>query len=199
MSYLSAVLAEAVDDELIPANPAAKVSKAIARQRKEDIDPFSAGELDQLLKTVETPNQDHYSLFLLLARTGVRVGEALALQWGDVDFNGRFIEVKRSRAKGRVSTRKSGKSRKVDMSPELTDSLKRHLVECKKKGFALGLGDSPELVFTNEAGGPIDVDNWRRRVFNKALSKAELRKIRIHDLRHTCASLRIAAVHNIET
>ncbi len=48
-----------------------------------------------------------------------------------------------------------------------------------------------EWVFTNGLGGLIDVNNWRRWVFNKALKKAGLRKIRIHDLRHTYASLLI--------
>ena len=62
-------------------------------------------------------------------------------------------------------------------------------VKCKEKGLALGLGGEPEFVFTNSKGGFIDVSNWRRRVFNKALEKAELQKIRIHDLRHTYGDL----------
>jgi integrase len=43
----------------------------------------------------------------------------------------------------------------------------------------------------------IDTHNWRKRIFKKALEKAELRAIRIHDLRHTYATLRINAGHNI--
>ena len=46
----------------------------------------------------------------------------------------------------------------------------------------------PAWVFTNREGQPLDGDNVRRRVFSKALSKAKLREIRIHDLRHTFAS-----------
>jgi integrase len=61
----------------------------------------------------------------------------------------------------------------------------------------LGLGELPEYVFTNDSGNPVDKDNWRRRVFSKALEKAELRKIRIHDLRHTYATLRISKGDNI--
>lgn len=48
-------------------------------------------------------------------------------------------------------------------------------------------------VFTNEKGGMLDGDNWRSRVFYKALEKAKLRKFRIHDVRHTYASLLIQA------
>jgi integrase len=46
-------------------------------------------------------------------------------------------------------------------------------------------------VFTNDAGKPTDPDNFRKRVWPKILAKAELRTIRIHDLRHTYASLLI--------
>lgn len=83
------------------------------------------------------------------------------------------------------------------MSLQLTETMKEHHVECKKKGLVLGIGEAPEHVFTNNNGNLIDKDNWRRRVFNKVLEKAKSRKIRIHDLRHTYATLRISAGHNI--
>jgi integrase len=190
LSYLSAILNEAVDDELIQANPAARVRKNIAKDHKEEISQLTPKELDKLLKKVQRHYSNHYTLFLLLARTGMRIGEALSLQWGDIDFNGRFIEVRRSVVRGNVSTPKSGKSRRVDMSPQLAESLKVHLTQSKRRGLALGIGE-PELVFMNETGSVIDVNNWRRRVFNEALTKAKLRRIRIHDLRHTYATLRI--------
>ena len=66
-----------------------------------------------------------------------------------------------------------------------------------KKGFALGLGDAPEYVFMNHDGKFIDLSNWRRRIFNKALDKAKIRRIRVHDLRHTYATLRISKGDNI--
>jgi integrase len=196
LSYLSAILNEAVDDELLQGNPAVRVRKVIAKEHKEEINPLTAGELDHLLNTVQQHYPNHYTLFLMLARTGMRIGEALALQWGDVDFNGRFIEVKRSVVRGRISTPKSGKSRRVDMSPQLADTLKIHLTQSKKRGLAIGVGE-PEFVFINERGNLIDVNNWRRRVFYKVFKKAKMRKIRIHDLRHCYATLRIQAGHNI--
>lgn len=83
------------------------------------------------------------------------------------------------------------------MSLQLAEVLKGHLLKCKKKGMELGLGGLPECVFTNSKGNPVVLNNWRKRVFWKALEKAELRRIRIHDLRHTYATLRIAKGDNI--
>jgi integrase len=56
------------------------------------------------------------------------------------------------------------------------------------------LSESDEIlardrVFCTESGGPLDGDNLRHRVFYKLLEKAELRRVRFHDLRHTFASL----------
>ena len=110
---------------------------------------------------------------------------------------GRFIDVRRSYVRGRIETPKSGKFRRVDMSLQLAEVLQDHKLKSKRKGLALGLGDLPEYVFTNETGGLVDKDNWRQRVFKKALEKAEMRRIRIHDLRHTYATLRISMGHNI--
>lgn len=197
-NVIAGIFNKAVDDEIIPANPAHMLRGIFnGRKQKESIDPLSRDELSLLLNAVQEHFSEHYTLFLLLARTGMRIGEALALQWGDIDFNSRFIDVKRTLVKGRIETPKSGKYRRVDMSRQLTEVLKAHQLESKKRGLMLGIGALPEYVFTNKQSNPIDVDNWRRRVFNKALEKAELRRIRIHDLRHTYATLRISKGDNI--
>ena len=200
-SVISGVLTTAMDDELIQANPALGLKGILKKRSKpeDEIDPLTDAELNLLLKTVYQSEKlkDHFCLFLLLARTGMRIGEALALQWGDIDFNGRFIQVRRSVVRGVVSTPKSGKSRRVDMSLQLTEAMKNHEGQSKVKGLALGFGGLPEFVFTNETGNMLDKNNWRRRVFNKALKDAKLRTIRIHDLRHTYATLRIQKGDNI--
>jgi len=196
LSYFSAILSEAVDDELIAINPAAGVRKVIGKGNPIEINPFSAQELNTLLETVEKHFPNHYPMFLLLVRTGMRSGEAAGLKWGDIDINGRFIEVRRTYSKGNYSLPKSAKSRRVDMSPQLTQTLLAYRKASIKKGLRLGIGE-PKNVFSNNAGNPLDIDNWRPRVFNKALKKAGLRKIRIHDLRHTYATLRIAKGDNI--
>ena len=123
-----------------------------AKDQKKDINPLTSNELKLLLDTFSEHFPEHYTLVLLLARTGMRISEALGLKWGDIDYNGRFIEVKRSYVRGKISTPKSGKSRRVDMSLQLTKALKAHELESKKKGLALGLGDNAEYVFTNRSG-----------------------------------------------
>ena len=79
----------------------------------------------------------------------------------------------------------------------MSKQLKSVLLELRHKRkletVRKGWGKVPEWAFVNETGNHLDPDNWRRRVFYRALEKAEIRKIRIHDLRHTYASLLIQA------
>jgi integrase len=114
------------------------------------------------------------------------------LQWGDLDFNGRFAEVRRAINDGIVSTPKSGKGRRVDLSAQLAKTLRVHLVAQKEETLKSGWKEVPVRVFANEAGHPLNPDNFRNRVWPKLLAKGGLRTIRIHDLRHTYASLLIA-------
>ena len=75
--------------------------------------------------------------------------------------------MKRAFAKGRLGTPKNGKSRRVDMSGQLAEVLKAHLVERKKETLKEGWGDPSEWLSYNQEGGPIDIDNLRKRVFYK--------------------------------
>jgi integrase len=118
------------------------------------------------------------------------------LQWADIDFKGRFLEVKRSVVAGRVETPKNGKTRRIDMSLQLASVLWNHLQRMKQETLKQGWRDTPLWVFCNSKGLPLDYHNVRERVFYKMLAKAGLRKVRIHDLRHTFASL---LIHNGES
>jgi len=186
----------AIDDGVVSfSNPASRVGR-FNKQRGEDrkITPLTRDELSTLLETVGD-RMSHYSpLLLCAARTGMREGELIGLQWGDVDFNGRLIEVRRNINRGKVTTPKSGKTRRVDMSLQLTNTLERLLAQ--RKAEALKKGQSLEAVtegwvFTTPQGSQLDPDNLRKRVFYRALSMAGLRRVRFHDLRHTYASLLI--------
>ena len=191
---LSGVLNLAIDDEVIKVNPAHKLGKVVReRELKLQIDPLTRKETSLLLNTFMEHYPQHYPMALTLCRTGMRLGEAIGLQWGDIDFNGRFITIQRGRSKSRTETPKNGKSRKVDMSLQLKDTLlqlkRQRLEEKLKKGWK----ELPTWVFVTEKGTPLIEGHWRDRVFSKALEKAKLRKIRIHDLRHGFATQLIQA------
>jgi integrase len=122
-------------------------------------------------------------------RTGLRIGELVALQWNDVDYHGRFLDVRRNFTRGQLTTPKNGEGRRVDMSRELADSFKALQAERQLEAAANKWDDVPAWIFCNETGGRVDPDNLRNRVFYGLLATAGLRRVRIHDLRHTFASL----------
>ena len=184
----------AVDDGVLTANPAHRLGKIFKKKSvQSDIKPYSTDELSSLLDSFQAHFPAHYPQALTLARTGMRLGEALALQWNDIDFEGRFITIQRTFSRGKIGLPKNGKRRRVDMSKQLTKVLKEAKHQRKLETINKGWGKVPKWVFVSNAGTPLDVNHWRKRVFYKAIEKAGLRKIRVHDIRHTYASLLIQA------
>ena len=184
----------AIEDGHVTFNPALRVlhrSRTEEGEQKEKASFLTREELGVLLRTGQEHFPDYYPFVSLLARTGLRLGEAVALQWGDLDVTGRFVEVRRTMVYRTLTLPKSGKARRVDLSRQLTDTLKALLLERKKETLKKGWGEVPPWVFTTETGNLLDPDNFRGRVWYKLLAKAGLRHIRIHDLRHTLASLLI--------
>ena len=190
---LSSVLTQAVEDKVLAINPAFRLGRYYrkADYPKPEIRPLTREEAAWFLAQVQEHAPREYPLFLCALRTGMRLGELLRLHWGDVDFHGRFIEVRRNLVAGRLTTPKSGKTRRVDMSAQLTQVLRETLTARKEETLRQGWKHLPEWVFCNEAGKHLDGDNLRHRVFHRVLVKAGLRRIRLHDLRHMFASLLI--------
>ena len=127
-------------------------------------------------------------LILLLGYTGLRWGEATALRVCDIDFGRRRIDVRRafSDVGGRIvlGTPKSHQSRTVPVPRFLARELS-DVVAGKQ---------ADELVFTVPNGSPLRLSNWRRAVFLPARIQARTSsRFRIHDLRHTAASLMVQA------
>lgn len=86
-----------------------------------------------------------------------------------------------------VDHAENGKSRRVDLSTRLAEVLKQHLVTQELE--ALGKDrPKPEWVFYTKIGTRLDPDNVRQQVFCKLLEQNEIRRVRIHDLRHTFAT-----------
>ena len=158
------------------------------RVELEEMDFFTPEEIRLFLNNV---NSNYYTLFLTAVMTGMRRGELLALQWGDIDWNSNQISVRRSIYRGEFINPKSKNSyRRIMMSPILHHALEQHRL--------LGKRSVRELVFSNGNGLPIDPDNLVKREFHSALDRAGLRRIRFHDLRHSYASLLISQGENIK-
>jgi len=189
---LSAVLSQAVEDAFLPANPAFRMGKYLRNgdELPVEVQPLTREEAHALLLKAEEVFPEYYGLFLCALRTGMRLGELLALQWGDLDLGGRFIDVRRSRVAGKLTSTKNKQRRRVDMSLELTKTLRRLRTDRKRAALKAGKPVAP-WVFVTPDGHPVDGDNLRKRVFYRLLEKAGLRDIRFHDLRHTYASLLI--------
>jgi integrase len=190
MRCLSSLFGHAVEDEMVAVNPALKPGKFLPKvTKRHKITPLTRAEVAQLLEIARAKLPRYYPLFLCAVRTGLRMGELLALQWSDIDWQGRFIEVRRNYTHWQVTTPKSGESRRVDMSRELMHTLRDLHTERQIEAAARGWNETPAWVFCSEVGGLLHPHNIRDRVFYGLLTKAGLRKVRFHDLRHTFASL----------
>jgi integrase len=206
---LRAVLNAAVDDGVLLANPAARLGKALhlhrsRSARQEQIKAFDLGQLARFLAAIAEKHARCRSLFFTMSRTGLRIGEALALQWGDLDFEAREIRVERAISNtGVIDSPKSGHGRTVDMGLAVRDVLQRHgasLAEgwLKRKperddqGNEIPKVEMPPWVFPSEAWKPQDHANVGK-VFRRALKHAGLpMHYSPHSLRHTYASLLLA-------
>lgn len=150
---LSSLLSHAVEDGLLAVNPALKPGKFLPKiSKRRGINPLTREEVATLLDTAKAHASRYYPVFLCAARTGLRMGELLALRWEDLNFRDRFIQVSRNYTHWTLTTPKSGESRRVDMSLGLTQVLKDLKLERQINAGASGT-DVPPWVFCNENGG----------------------------------------------
>jgi len=165
----------------------------------EEMNFLKPHEIQLLIQHAQEP---YKTLFLTAVLTGMRRGEILALQWGDIDWNSNVVFVRRSiywatLKEGDCKTRwqfvspKSKRSiRSLVMSPRLKEALEIQRITAPVSAH--------DLVFCNSEGNPIDPDNMVKREFLPTLSFAGLRRIRFHDLRHSYTSLLIAQGENVK-
>jgi integrase len=166
----------------LPTNPAAAVDRQPLR-RSGEFAVLSPAEVEALARAAETP-QDA-ALFTVAAFTGLRLGELRALRWQDVDFSKRLVHVRRNFTYHALGVPKSGRVRSVpmiDQAAKALDGLSR------RERFT----SDDDLVFVNDVGETIDDSGLRRR-FLAALDRAELKRLRFHDLRHTFGTLAVQA------
>ncbi len=206
---------DAIDEGLILVNAAKKVKTLKNNEASEKsflnkeqclrlISVAESGEYDD--KMMALANDDpgiellikQWAILIRLAlHSGLRRGEILGLTWSDFNPEARTIYVHKSLFKGKLKPPKTSNSiRTIKIDPDTASKLS----EWKKiqQAFAELVGDkfyNPlDLIFTTVGGLPVDVDNFRNRVFNRMIETAGLPKtVTLHSLRHSHATLLLAS------
>lgn len=194
---LRKALADAVEDRLIPRNPAHAAHK-LPRDRPEML-TWTAVHLRAFLAYVA--DDELAALWRLAATTGLRRGEILGLRWSDIDLDQGSVSIQQQRVKGHgtVSYRppKTAKGRRsVALDGVTVASLRKHRKTQLEQRLMLALPYRDEdVVFSYPDGRPIDPDGLSQR-FERHVRESGLPRIRFHDLRHTHATLALrAGVH----
>ena len=186
---LSVLLAAAVEDEILPANPALRLGQHLRRgdEPEPEPDPFTRQEAEHLVAVAAECFPEWHPWVLAGLRTGLRAGELLGLQWGDVDWRGRYLQLSRSIVRGKETTPKNHQQRRVDLSPQLRALLRRW--RAQQSAAWLGRGRTrPVWIFSSTTGTSLD-ESKVRKIFHQVLDKAELHRRGPHQMRHTFASL----------
>lgn len=202
---LSKVFSVALRHDLVLFNPVTRTEKA----KRGEYDktqvrlPWSKEEILQVLAhAAGTPMEAFLTISL---GTGMRRGEILGLRWGDIDFEHQTVSIERTIHResilqsdgSRISTvkvapPKTASSRRVNqLASPILDVLRRHQMEQEMARQVAGATwVEQDYVFTNDHGGPLDESNFYKR-YKRFLEKSGVRHIRIHDLRHTFATVLI--------
>ena len=185
----------AVRKRKLDRNPASAADRP--RSARVEMSTWTAEELGRFLEHV----RDHRlaTLFTVLATTGLRRGEGLGLRWSDLDLDAGRLAVCQTllaiNSHVTVGEPKTNRSRRtVDLDPATIGILKAHRKAHLEERAECGLGRPRRdgLVFTDEAGEPLH-PNTVSRTFSKLVSDARVPQIRLHDLRHTHATLSLQA------
>ena len=175
-----ALLATAHEDGLIRGNPAAglRISQRVENESGEArVKALTEEELRTLLDEVP----DDWRLFFeLLAHTGLRIGEAVALTWADVDLHAGRITVRRRLYRGRFDSPKSRYGLRV---VPIAETLARGLSRLRRTAS----DDAP--VFPTSEGTHLDPSNVAARILKPAANRAGVPWAGFHTFRHTCATI----------
>lgn len=188
-AVLRRAMRQAVKWNAITRDPSAAVARPRAPRRE-----MQALTPDQARRFLEAAREERlYGLYALLIGCGLRLGEALGLSWPDVDLERGTLTVRRQLCEvgGRLWLQepKTERSRRtVDLPAFVVDALRRHQERMQAEGHLL---NDRLLVFVDTDGKLIRRSNLRRRSFLPLLRRAGIPRIRLHDLRHTAATLHL--------
>lgn len=144
----------------------------------------------------------HGLIFEFALLTGMRPEEYPALQWSDVDFERGTAQVRRALVRHNKSWSfeepKTARSRRTVYLPApLLQRLFAHKRRQAEARLKLGAAwQALDLIFCSEEGTPLSIPNITYRYFRPILTKANLPRIRLYDLRHSCATLLLIAEEN---
>lgn len=206
---LRSALNQAVRENLIHANPALSVT--LPRHRAKEMLAFNRDEAARLMAverfTRKEPGrgkvvaENRYRvMFAFMLTTGVRPSEAFAIRWCDLDLEQATASITRTlqwhKGKGKGfyfdEPKTKGSRRSVPLPASLVRQLREH--RAKQAEELLAIGVRTELVFSNAEGMPLLRRNVIKRHYKPALLAAGLpAHARLYDLRHTCATLLLAA------
>lgn len=183
---LNRVLVAAVDDELLGRNPLRGVKPPPVQA-----EPMRFLSHEEVATLAAAVDPRYRALVLVAAYTGLRAGELIGLRRRYVDLLHRTItvveQVQYIGGRHEVLRPKSAAGRRSVALPGLVaEALHEHLA-------AHGEPGPDGLVFPAPTGGYLRLENFRRRVWQPAIAAAGVAPLRVHDLRHTCASLAIAS------
>lgn len=202
------VLDYAIRLDMIKTNPMLYVIKPRKRLAISETEKhgnfYNKDELNNFLATAKDTNLKKYALFRLLAFTGMRVGECLALQWKDIDFNKKMVSISKTIAsiKGGVIVQPPktvSSNRKISLDDMTIQVLKKWQLEQRKQLFKVGINamDNKQIIFSNyenKYSRDSTVNLWIKQI----AKKAGLYQISTHGLRHTHATLLVASGMDIK-
>jgi len=195
LGSLRVLMNNAIEKGIITNNPVRGLSKLYrqAPVRHAEIEPLTEDESILFLKNTLEWEPEHYPMFLTSLHTGMRSGEVIGLQWPDIDWNGKFIEVRRQVVRTKVIPLKTKNGRRrVDLSDDLLETLATLKKKRQEEALKRGSNEISDWIWANEKGQRIDIGNVKTNRFKRVLRKAGIRDIRYHDLRHTYASQLLA-------
>lgn len=200
LSVINRIFKYAVLMDIINSNPFDKVIKPKSRQTQRKGNFLTKEELKEFLKLASNATLPYFfPLVHLMAYTGLRQGEALALKWSDIDFENKKITVNKTavriKEKQTLQTPKTKNSKRViSIDPNTLSILKEWRKDQIKNYFKKGKHFEGEenFIFTNKWGDWVHIHNFIR-YFRRFIADNNLKKITPHGLRHTHASLLFSA------
>ena len=208
-NYVTKVLDYSIALGLLKDNPMRKITMP---KRKEIVDGekvenyYNKEELQHFLDCIKSDGFARWhALFRLLAFSGMRKGEALALEWKDIDFNQSTVTVNKTLARGEnnkliIQSPKTKTSfRTVSVDPGTMQLLKEWRKEQATDFLKLGFNtmNPSQVVFTNYKNDYMQLASVTNRI-NKIIKKHDLKVITVHGLRHTHCSLLFEAGASIQ-